>query len=166
MQGTSNFFGFGWGRGGFCFYFLFPCIPCPFTCPPTGTRGTHPGTDYKGAECGSPPSADIGHGSRVSLWAAQEQESMSYNLPWRKGQQSGKALNRSQERRGEEEKVQTLAPRRGRAGNLLPGVQTRSGEEKMATGHIVSICGRDRWPQVSKVSLGPTRRSSGEGLRG
>lgn len=136
----------GWGVGerGFLFLFSFSLRPLPFHRPPTGTRGTHPGTDYKGAEYGSPPSAAIGHGSRVSLWAGQEQDSMSYNLPWRKGQQSGKALNRSQERRGEGEKVQTLS------------LKTGEGWEPAYRGSDTEQGGKDWLQGTSSLSVGGT----------
>ena len=111
MQGT--FLG---GRSGFSFYLLFLCVPCPFAVllrgqgePTLGLTTKEP--NVASSPSPSRPSADTGRGCRGSLWAGQEQDGMSYNLPWRKGQQGGKALNRSQERRGE--KVQTLSPETG-----------------------------------------------------
>ena len=159
MHGLSMGSGW-WGRRWGLFLFSFPCIPCPFTVlqgqgePKLGLATKEPNV------ASSPlPSPPLGVGNRESPWAGQEQDSMSSNLPWRKGQQGGKALNGGQ-RRGEGADSQPHEG--GRAGNLLPGPQIQTGEERMATEHTLSICGKERWPQASKVCLGPTLRSSDE----
>lgn len=50
---------------------------------------------------------------------------MSYNLPWRKGQQGGKALNRSQERRGEG--ADSQLHKRGGLGTCFQGSNMEAG---------------------------------------
>lgn len=94
-----------WGQRWVLFLFSFPCIPCPFTVllqgqgePKLGLATKEP--NVASSPLPSPPCTDIGLGYRENPWAGQEQDSMSSNLPWRKGQQGGKALNGGQ-RRGE-----------------------------------------------------------------
>ena len=147
----------GWLGERVRFNFLCPYIPCPFTVLLLGQGEPNIGLTTKGTNVASspwpsPPSVQIGRGYRWGLWAGQEQDSMSYNLPPRKGQQGGKALSRSQERRGEGAHSQ---PQQGE--ELGPWFQ-----ELRYGGLSLSVCWRERWPQGSKLCLGLTPRPSGE----
>lgn len=150
-------------RGGFCFYFLFPAFPA-----------------LSLSSCRGKVSPSLGWLQRSRMWPQVHYLSSVYrHRAWVQGEPLGRAgagqhvLQSPMEEGaagwkgfewGPEEgrRCRLSAPRGGRAGNLFPRPQIETGEERMATEHILSICGKERWPQVSKVCLGPTLRSSDE----
>lgn len=170
MKGT--FFGLGaLGREGFCSYFLFPCIPCPLMVLLQGQGEPTLGLTTKD-ECGL-QSITCSCICRFRAWVQGEPLGRAgagqhvLQPPMEEGAAEWKGFEKEPGEEGRRGEGADSQPRDGGGlGTCLQGFRHGAGRKRLATGHIISICGRDRWPQVFKVSLGSTLRSSGEGLRG